>query len=522
MAIKVVKRETQKIYGLCNNQIEEVKDVLTLTNPAYISAKRFSKWNVVRIPKYLTFYDMHKDYIEVPLGYDIPFSVDEIIDERITCTVTYPKMLLSLRDTQSEAYRSWLKDTDKGIICMSTGKGKSILGIYCAYATQQKCLVVVHKNDLVTGWENDCKECFGKDFKTGLVKASKRKVGEQITIATIQTLNSWAKNDLDSFNEFVEQFGMVIVDEMHHIAGSIYDLINHFPAYYRIGLTATPERSDGLTDVMYWYLGKLAYKFVYDTSDDDILPVRVKILTSPVSFMPEAYKIPTGKLKDGTERFRYLLEDDVKSPDPKWEKIPIEEVPVKQRPKVSYAEVDDRAVNSSATISLICDRVYECYKNGANILLFFSHKAPCQYYLDYIHTEFNVPLDEMCVYNGDFSRDELSEKRKDIENGKIKITFATYSIATEGTNVKAWDTAFLVSSVNNGKNVEQAAGRIRRTKIGKVGVATLYDVRYPEVYALKNHKWVRDKRYKQLQFNISTEMGGKSQSRANRRFRIGY
>ena len=519
MAIKVVKRETQKVYGLDTKEVELLKNDLTVLNPKYISAKRFSKWSNISIPKYLTFYDVHKDYIEIPSGYELPFKFDTFLDQRTVSTVDYPKIQISLRDNQRDAYKSWLQDTDKGIICMATGKGKSILGIYSAYALRQKCLVIVHKNDLLTGWVNDCAVCFGEALKVGVIGNGKKKVGEQITVATIQTLNSWANRDLDSFEEFVEQFGMVIVDEMHHIAGSIYDLINHFPAHYRIGLTATPERTDGLTDVMYWYLGKMAYKYEYDIDDEDILPVKVKILTSKVCFTPKCYKIPNGLSKDGTECFKYVLEDNVNNPNPEWEKIEAELVPVKQRPKISYSSVDDRAISSSLTMSLVGDNIYSRYKEGASIILFFSQKAHCHYYRDYMVENYNIPVDELCVYNGDYNTKELAEMKDGIESGKIKITFATYSIATEGTNVKAWDTAILVSSINNGKNVEQAIGRVRRTKKGKAEFATVLDVRYPEVYALKNHKWERDRRYKQLKCFISNELSGKS---SGRHFKIGY
>ena len=53
--------------------------------------------------------------------------------------------------------------------------------------------------------------------------------------------------------------------------------------------------------------------------------------------------------------------------------------------------------------------------------------------------------------------------------------------------------------------MEQAIGRIRRTKAGKVSTAIVYDVRYPNVYSLKNHKWNRDRRYRELQIPIADE-----------------
>jgi superfamily II DNA or RNA helicase len=92
------------------------------------------------------------------------------------------------------------------------------------------------------------------------------------------------------------------------------------------------------------------------------------------------------------------------------------------------------------------------------------------------------------------------------ESGEVPITLCTYSKGTEGTNVKAWGVAFLVSSVNNEKNVEQAVGRIRRTKPGKPSPAIVYDFRVPNVYALSSHGHTRDHRYKQLGFQNEQEM----------------
>ena len=103
MAVKVVKQETLKVYGLNSSQIEKIKEELTLVNPAYVSAKRFSKWNVTRIPQYLTFYDVHKDYMELPLGYSLPCEIDTISDLRVVSTVNYPKINIELRENQREA-----------------------------------------------------------------------------------------------------------------------------------------------------------------------------------------------------------------------------------------------------------------------------------------------------------------------------------------------------------------------------------------------------------------------------------
>lgn len=204
---------TKKLFNLTVEQKTQVKEELTLDNPQYFKALKYSRYSNIKIPKYLRYYTDNRAYIEVPRGYEVPFESDEEIDYTFTNDVEYPTFKLELRETQKEAFNHYVQDTSKGIIILPTGKGKSILGCYIASQLKQKTLIVVHKDDLVSGWKADAKLCFGEEIETGLIKASKRKIGEQITIATIQTLNRLSEEDLMLLTE---TFGLVIVDEMHH------------------------------------------------------------------------------------------------------------------------------------------------------------------------------------------------------------------------------------------------------------------------------------------------------------------
>lgn len=209
--IEVIKGGMQVLQNVSSEEMECIKKELTLDNPAYQQVKKFSRYQYTSIPPFLTFYSTVDGKIIVPRGYKIPFEHKVIRDDRVERKVLYPKFKLELRETQKEAFEAWNKDRENGMIVLQTGKGKSILGCYLAYATKQKTLVVVQKNDLVDGWMNDINLCFGlsKD-KIGLIKAGKKKIGKQITIATIQTLN---RLDSEEIRELYNAFGMVILDE---------------------------------------------------------------------------------------------------------------------------------------------------------------------------------------------------------------------------------------------------------------------------------------------------------------------
>ena len=99
------------------------------------------------------------------------------------------------------------------------------------------------------------------------------------------------------------------------------------------------------------------------------------------------------------------------------------------------------------------------------------------------------------------------------ESREVLITLATYAKATEGTNVKSWEVEFLVSSMNNEKNVEQATGRIRRSKEGKLNPVLVYDYVSEEAYSLSHHYNTRRKVYKRLNYIIEeyvTKSGNKA------------
>ena len=153
--ISVTKGGMQILEGLTNEEMTRIKKELTLDNPAYQQVKKFSRYQYTSIPPFLTFYSTVDGKIIVPRGYKIPFEHKVIRDDRVERKVLYPKFKLELRETQKEAFEAWNKDRENGMIVLQTGKGKSILGCYLAYATKQIELVIVKKNDLVEGRMND-------------------------------------------------------------------------------------------------------------------------------------------------------------------------------------------------------------------------------------------------------------------------------------------------------------------------------------------------------------------------------
>ena len=495
---------------LCNPSVEEIdliKKKLTFDNPAYRNAVRYSRYNRVSIPPSLMYYSQSKyngePCIKVPIGFDLASVVEDysrlnIIDERVYSTIDHAPFVLTLRDDQSEAGGNYLYYKDqtplRSIIQLPTGKGKSILGLYIASRLSCKTLIVVHKDDLVDGWKKDIALAFDGKVHAGLIKAKSRDVGHFLTIATVQTLNRLSSEELE---KLYSTFGLVIQDEMHHCPASSYSVVANFRPKYRLGLTATPERSDGLDHIMNLYYGGMCYKYESKKEDEeeedkDILPVKVIKKKSTLFFNPLFKNV-------GTEDHpKYALVDLYASADAimKHNYIRLSDIPYANRPTLNYQVIDSFVVNEQSYKEMVCHDIINEYAKGHSCIVFFTQKEHCRAYYDYL--KMYVAESDLGLYYGD-NADNKAVLEKAEKQRKF-ITLTTYAKATEGTNVKTWEVEFLVSSINNEKNTEQAVGRIRRAKDGKLDPAILYDYRVPYVYSLSNHGSTRDRRYRHLGF----------------------
>ena len=472
--IKVELSNVKLLRGYTPDQLEKIKEDLTFPNPIYENAKAYSRFGVGKIPPYLQYYVEGNGSVAVPRGYQLPFDHVVVKDNRFINNppVKYPKLRIKLRETQQEAANAFLhyyKTTldDYGVIILPTGKGKSILGLYLAHKFQQRALIIVQKDDLVDGWMKDAKLIFGlKPKEVGLIKSKEFRLGKYITITTIQTLSKLPSEKLRNLHEY---FGMVIVDEFHHSIAKIYNIIHYFPARFKIGLTATAMRNDGLEDVLYLYFGQKVYEFKDSGNDEDILPVTVKIRNAPTVFEPE-------------REYRYNSRKKRNEPVP----IPISTI----RKAIAF----DDAFNT-----MLAKDIIEEYKQGKSCIVFTHEKEHCRTIREFL-IERGVLEEHIQLYYGDSNipKEVIKERA---ENKEVLITIATYSIATEGTNVKAWERGFLASTVANEKDTIQAIGRCRRTKDGKED-CVIYDYRFPNVVIAKNHGKVRDKVYKENGFTV--------------------
>jgi len=157
-------------------------------------------------------------------------------------------------------------DTGGGIVSLKCGGGKTVLALYILSQIRMKTLVVVHKDFLMTQWYDRIGE-FIPDAKIGKIQQDTIDVeGKDIVLAMVQSL-SMKEYPEDTF----ESFGLVIFDECHHLGAEVFSkCMAKVQSKYMLGLSATPNRKDGLRKVFEWYIGDIAY-MTKDTKDDNAI-----------------------------------------------------------------------------------------------------------------------------------------------------------------------------------------------------------------------------------------------------------
>ena len=174
----------------------------------------------------------------------------------------------SLRPLQVDVVSKYTQD---GMICLQTGGGKTVCALYIASTLKLKTLIVVHNTFLKDQWEDRIKAFLPK-ARIGRIQGETVNVDEQdIVIAMIQSL-SMKEYPRETFHGF----GLTIVDECHHIASEVFvQAFQKITSKHMLGLSATPDRKDGLMHVIEWFLGPILYKS--DSGDKVDAKVRVEV-----------------------------------------------------------------------------------------------------------------------------------------------------------------------------------------------------------------------------------------------------
>lgn len=188
------------------------------------------------------------------------------------------ELQLEPRPYQAAAREAWEAGGRQGVLQAPCGAGKTVIGQDCIARAPTPALVLVHTLDLARQWQDRLRSQLG--VEASLVGGGVAQAPGRVTIATFQTL---ATRDFWKRHRWGASFGLVVVDEAHHVpADTFADVMLSLPARWRLSLTATPDRPDGLSQLLWWHMGGLVYQIdqAQLTRAGVLMPPQVRFLAT--------------------------------------------------------------------------------------------------------------------------------------------------------------------------------------------------------------------------------------------------
>ncbi len=342
-----------------------------------------------------------------------------------------------LRSYQEKALEAILNH-QSGVVVIPTGGGKTMVALAAAAVLQTSTLFIVHTRELLRQVCSQAEKVLG--VKPGELGAGKW-TPAPFSAALIQTL---ARRDL---SEIKDRFALIIVDEAHHAPAQTYcEVLPKFPGRYRVALTATPYRRDGLHKLLWLQFGEIIFKI-----DKRFLQLGGKLLSHSV------HPIPTEFDFDYDENYVNLI--SALCNDRKRQRLVVDTIASTHRPGGCSLVLTERVEHA--------ERLFRALR------------------------EKNLPVGLLHGRIGKRARAEVMEQ---LEEGKIELLVATLSLIGEGWDHPPLDTLYLTVPNGNKTKTTQALGRILRPFPGKPQPRVFDFVDY-RVGILRSQWMVRGKVY---------------------------
>ena len=145
----------------------------------------------------------------------------------------------------------------KALLISATGTGKTYLSAFDVQKVKpKKFLFIVHRLTIAEEAMKTFKNLLGADIKMGIYSGMRKEMDSDYLFSTIQTISK--QEHLNNFEP--SHFEYIVIDESHRAAADSYQrIMNHFSPKFLLGMTATPERTDG-DDIFKMFDNNIAYE----------------------------------------------------------------------------------------------------------------------------------------------------------------------------------------------------------------------------------------------------------------------
>jgi hypothetical protein len=307
-------------------------------------------------------------------------------------------------------------EAGSGILSLPCGYGKTTVALAIASRLGFRTMIVVHKEFLANQWRERIQQ-FCPGATIGIVQQDKIDVNCDFVIAMLQSL-SLKEYTFDQF----ESIGTLFVDEAHHVCARVFSqsLFKLCPRH-AFGLSATPERKDGLTKVLHWFLGPTFFAVEREN--------QTQVQVFPIDFDCKLFNEPPPCNKLGKISLVNMITELVGHPERNRVLVQLIKKILKDEP--------------SRQVLVLSDRRLHC---------------------EFLHSHFP---EISGLYMGGMKEADLTE------TSHKKIIFGTFSQAHEGLDIPTLDTVILATPKSD---IKQSIGRILRETGGKKNTPKIFDM----------------------------------------------
>lgn len=414
-------RMTRKITLEDGKSLRITGDHEVLTPNGWVRAERLTVGDEVIVdgklkPRYKHLEQHRPGYAALGLGVPTPVRIQ---------SVSKGKMEQVYDIVCDDPHHNFVAD---GIVVHNCGKGKTVIMLHCLAKWGKPALIINDKVHILKQWKKEIAR-FLEVPSVGWIQGGPKKwdwEGHPIVLASFKTLTTHHDKLPMGLSR---RFGVVVWDEIHHLAAPDYSKTAHMFIGNRYGATATAKRPDGNQVVYYWHVGRE----VHVNKTQDLIPT-VKIIRSKTTV---------------DERHPDCL--DVSG-------------------NVHAAKLGIHVGRQPEETELGLKLVQEARDKGRDLVAVSTSK------------EHSRRLHELVPDSGVIDADVDPDIRGDVL-ADHKVTFGTIHILSEAINKQSLDSLLLLMEFTSEIWMEQAVGRIQRLLDGKkeIRVVMIWHVNVPRL-----------------------------------------
>lgn len=458
--MEFILNERLILKDLDQQGIREIKASLTYPNPEYRTLSRLGKWTG-KTPEKIFFYEEAEDELICLRGFaDQAYRICkkfhdkiDIVDQRLELPPMDIFFHGQLKDFQQNAATAILKQSH-GVLSAGTGSGKTVIALSVIAQRRQPTLIVVHSVELMYQWIERIETFLHiPPCDSGIIGGGKYKIGKNITVGLYQSVRK-------NINEINPLFGHLVVDECHKCPSKTFtEAVAGLRAKYRLGLTATAYRRDGLGALINLTLGEERYK------------------------IEKAPLIETGDISEAevvcrSTEFNTILDATVE-----------------------YSKVIKEIALDLSRNSLICSDIASEERGGIQLIL-TDRREHAIIIHNLLKNQYAI---ESHLLTGTTPKSERDGIVNELNQGNISTLIATGQLIGEGFDLPKLSTLFLVTPIKFKGRLIQYIGRVLRPAPGK-SMAVIYDYVDVNVGVLKASAAARVQIYREEGIAVNCDL----------------